>query len=64
MSWSLPRRWTINANEINTAYNLVLNTAYMAVYVRKDRDISCKKRGIGEWVLIEEKLAAVYLPRM
>ena len=43
-------------------YDLVLNTQYLAVYVRKDRTITCKRRGKGEWVMIANTLAAGYLP--
>jgi len=44
------------------AYNVVTNMAYLAVYIRKDRQISCKKRGGEKWVLIGDSLAAAYLP--
>jgi len=43
-------------------YDLKLNTKYLAVNTRKDRDISCKKRGRGEWVLIGGDVGAAYLP--
>jgi len=29
-------------------YNVVLNTAYKAVYARKDLGITCRKKGKGE----------------
>jgi len=43
-------------------YNLVLNTKYMVVYVRKNRDITCRKEDGGEWVSIGGTAAAMYLP--
>jgi len=43
-------------------YNLVLNTKCLAVYVRKDREVKCKRRGNGEWVIIGDTLVAAYLP--
>jgi len=30
------------------AYELKVNTKYMGVYMRKDREIKCRKRGKGE----------------
>jgi len=38
----------------HVTYNLVLNKVDMAIHVRKDRDIPCKKRARGQWVRIEE----------
>jgi len=44
-------------------YDLVINTAYLAVYVRKDRRISCRKRGKWEWVVIGWVLEVGYIPQ-
>ena len=41
---------------------MVLNTQYLAVYVRKDRDIEIRTRGGGEWALVGRKIAVAYLP--
>jgi len=46
----------------HATYNLTLNTKYLAVYVRKDRKVKCRKSGNGEWVTIGDTLGAAYLP--
>jgi len=44
------------------AYELRVNTKYMGVYTRKDREIKCRKRGRGEWVEIGGNTGAGYFP--
>jgi len=44
------------------AYDLRINTKYLGVYTRKDRDIKCRKRGGGKWVEIGGNVEAGYHP--
>lgn len=44
------------------AYDLRVNTKYLGVYTRKDREIKCRKRGRGEWVEIGGNVGAGYFP--
>jgi len=44
------------------AYDLTVNTKYLGVYTRKDKDIKCRKRGGGEWVEIGGNVGTGYLP--
>jgi len=41
-------------------YDLMVNTKYLRVYTRKDKDIKCRKRGGGEWVEIGGNIKAGY----
>jgi len=43
-------------------YDLKVNTKYLEVYTRKDREITCKKKGGGEWVEIGGNVRAGYFP--
>jgi len=43
-------------------YDLKLNTKYLGIYTRKDREITCRKRGAGEWALIGGNIGGAYLP--
>jgi len=47
---------------VHATYVLTLNTRYLVVYVRKNKQVKCKKKGNGEWVAIGDTLGAAYLP--